>query len=267
MSSEKEIKEVVKRKYGEIAVAAGHGCCGPAGASCCDPGVGLDISEKYEGLAGYNPEADLSLGCGLPTDGAGIAPGQTVLDLGSGAGNDVFVARNLVGEAGRVIGLDMVPEMVAKARANADQLGHANVEFILGEIEAMPLPDGAVDVVISNCVLNLVPDKRRAFGEIFRVLRPGGHFSISDVVLVGKLPRVAAEAAALYVGCVAGALQKDEYLEIIQAAGFTNLEIRQEKPITLPESLLVEALGPEGAAELAASGVGIFSVTVSGVRP
>jgi arsenite methyltransferase len=265
LNSEKDLKEIVRKKYGEIA--AGGGCCGDAVSSCCGPDIGLDISDRYEDLEGYNADADLSLGCGMPTATAGISAGDTVLDLGSGAGNDVFVALSQVGQNGRVIGLDMVPEMVAKARANAERLGHTNVEFILGDIEDMPLPDATVDVVISNCVLNLVPDKRRAFAEIFRVLRPGGHFSISDVVLQGQLPAAAAEAAALYVGCVAGALQKQEYLDIIAAAGFQDVVIHKTKPITLPDSLLQEVLGPDGANQLSESGVGIFSVTVGAVRP
>ena len=266
MNSDQNIKNVVKQKYSEIALAAGSGCCGTTGC-CGDSGVGVNFAEGYEQLAGYDPDADLSLGCGLPTNSAGILPGQTVLDLGSGAGNDVFVARAQVGASGRVIGLDMVPEMVAKAKANAARLGHDNVEFMLGEIEDMPLPDATVDVVISNCVLNLVPDKARAFAEIHRVLKPGGHFSISDVVLDGQLPPALAEAAALYVGCVAGALQKSEYLATIAGAGFRDIVTHKERPITLPDSLLESVLGQGGAAAFASSKVGIYSITVGGVRP
>lgn len=267
MNSDQDIKKIVKQKYGEIATGIGS-CCGSGGGpSCCDPTVGVNFAEGYEQLPGYEPVADLALGCGLPTESSGIVPGNTVLDLGSGAGNDVFVARSLAGDSGRVIGLDMVPEMVARAQANAARLGHDNVEFILGEIEDIPLPDASVEVVVSNCVLNLVPDKGQAFAEIFRVLKPGGHFSISDIVLEGNLPPELAEAAALYVGCVAGALQKKEYLDIIARAGFQEIIIHTEKRISLPGPLLDNILGAESAAAFAGSGVGIFSVTVGGVRP
>lgn len=267
MKSSRQIKNIVKDKYGQIAADSGS-CCGPGcGPTCGDTGVGVNFAEGYEQLAGYEPEADLALGCGLPTASSQIATGHRVLDLGSGAGNDVFVARSLVGESGRVIGLDMVPEMVAKAKANATRLGCDNVDFILGEIEDIPLPDASVDVVISNCVLNLVPDKSRAFAEIFRVLKPGGHFSISDIVLVGELPAALAEAAAAYVGCVAGALQKKDYLDTIGRAGFKEIVIHQERPIHLPEPTLVSLLGAEGVAAFQDSGVGIVSVTVGGVRP
>lgn len=262
MNSEKDLKEIVKRKYGEIA--AGASCCGDNGSSCCGPDIGLDISERYEGLDGYTADADLSLGCGMPTATAGISTGDTVLDLGSGAGNDVFVALSLVGPGGRVIGLDMVPEMVAKARTNAERLGHPNVEFILGDIEDMPLPDASVDVVISNCVLNLVPDKAVAFAEMRRVLKPGGHFSISDIVLEGELPEALREAAIAYVGCVAGALQRDDYLRIITEAGFRNVEVLKTRPIDLPVSLLDGILGPDGTRAFLDSGVRVLSVTVRG---
>ena len=267
MNSDQDIKNIVKQKYGEVASSSGS-CCGPGnGQSCCDPSVGVNFAEGYEQLAGYEPDADLALGCGLPTESSGIGPGHTVLDLGSGAGNDVFVARSLTGETGRVIGLDMVPEMVAKAKINAARLGHDNVEFILGEIEDIPLAEAAVDVVISNCVLNLVPNKGQAFAEIFRVLKPGGHFSISDIVLEGELPEALADAAALYVGCVAGALQKQDYLDIITDTGFQDILIHKEKQISLPAPLLVSILGPDGASEFSRSEVGIVSITVGGVRP
>lgn len=267
MNSDQDIKNIVKQKYGEVASSSGS-CCGPGkGQSCCDPSVGVNFAEGYEQLAGYEPDADLALGCGLPTESSGIGPGHTVLDLGSGAGNDVFVARSLTGESGRVIGLDMVPEMVAKAKINAARLGHDNVEFILGEIEDIPLAEASVDVVISNCVLNLVPNKGQAFAEIFRVLKPGGHFSISDIVLEGELPEALADAAALYVGCVAGALQKQDYLDIITRTGFQDIVIHKERQISLPEPLLVSILGPDGASEFARSGVRIVSITVGGVRP
>lgn len=253
MNSESDIKQIVKRKYGEIALAAGTGCgCGPG---CCDPGAGFDFAVSYENQPGHVRQADLGLGCGVPTAVAGIAPGSTVLDLGSGAGNDAFVAQSLVGAAGRVIGVDLVPEMVAKAQANARQLGHTNVEFRLGEIEDLPVPDATVDVVISNCVLNLVPDKARAFAEVFRVLKPRGRFTISDVVLDGPAPAAWAGQAALYVGCVAGALPRQEYLAAVMAAGFVDVTVHGERRINLP----AELAGGEST--------GVFSITLSGSRP
>jgi ubiquinone/menaquinone biosynthesis C-methylase UbiE len=258
-----ELKNIVKDKYGQIAREGGS-CCGPN--PCCDPLGGTSFAESYEGLDGYFPEADLGLGCGIPTEFAGIEGGQTVIDLGSGAGNDVFVVRALVGAEGRVIGLDMVPDMVARARENAAKLGYQNVEFHLGEIENMPLASGLADVLVSNCVLNLVPDKRRAFAEIHRVLKPGGHFCVSDIVLEGELPAGLAEAAEAYAGCVAGALKKEDYLAAISAAGFTDTAVRSTRQVYLPDTLLEEVLGPGGAAELKDSGFGIYSITVVGYK-
>lgn len=258
-----DIKQVVRDKYGEVARARDGGGCG-----CCggDPIGGESFAEDYGQLDGYLPEADLGLGCGLPTRDAFVRPGDTVLDLGSGAGNDVFVARALTGPTGHVIGVDMVPEMVARARANAERLGAANVTFHLGEIEALPLDEATIDVVISNCVLNLVPDKARAFAEIRRVLRPGGHFSVSDIVLVGQLPEGVRESAVMYAGCVAGALQEQEYLDVITAAGFVDVQVRKRKRIDLPDELLAQALPPAEAAAFRASGAGIWSLTVFGRR-
>jgi len=227
----------------------------------------VDFADRYEDLAGYVPEADLHLGCGLPVPLAGIRPGDTVLDLGSGAGNDVFVARAVTGPEGRVIGVDMVADMVALARENAGRLGADNVEFHLGEIEDLPLPDATVDVAVSNCVLNLVPDKAAAFAEIFRVLRPGGHFCISDIVLEGDLPEVLREAAALYTGCVAGARRRDEYLAAIAAAGFEDVEVMAQREIALPDDLVREAAGEDGLAAWRAGGTIIRSLTVRGTRP
>jgi len=263
MKSADEIKNIVKTKYGEIARQGGT-CCGPTG--CGDTLGGTSFAEDYRGLDGYFPEADLGLGCGIPTEYAGIESGQTVIDLGSGAGNDVFVVRALVGPAGRVIGLDMVPDMVTKARANAAKLDYGNVEFHLGEIEDMPLEGGVADVLVSNCVLNLVPDKQKAFAEIHRVLKPGGHFCVSDIVLEGELPAVLAEAAIAYAGCVAGALKKDEYMSTIAAAGFNDAAIRATRQVHLPEALLIEMLGVEEAAALKDSGFGIYSITVVGYK-
>ncbi|HYZ27019.1 MAG TPA: arsenite methyltransferase [Geminicoccaceae bacterium] len=261
MNTDTEIKATVRERYGAIATApAGAcGCCGEAGAD-----LALDT---YEGVAGHVPEADLGLGCGLPTRHAGIREGDTVLDLGAGAGNDAFVARALVGERGRVIGVDMTAAMVDRARANAAKLGYANVEFRLGELEALPVADASVDVAISNCVLNLVPDKAGAFAEIFRVLRPGARFCISDVVASAPLPDTLRAAAELHVGCVAGAMERDRYLELIRAAGFSDVRIAETKAIDLPDALLLEHLDPEGLAAFRAEGTRLLSVTLLGTKP
>lgn len=263
MKSADELKDIVKTRYGEIAREGGS-CCGPN--SCGDPLGGTSFAESYQGLDGYVPEADLGLGCGIPTEYAGIEEGQTVIDLGSGAGNDIFVVRAIVGEKGRAIGVDMVPEMIEKATANAAELDYRNVAFHLGEIEDMPLDSGIADVVVSNCVLNLVPDKDRAFAEIHRVLKPGGHFCVSDIVLEGELPAELAQAAVAYAGCVSGAQRKEEYLGTIRAAGFPEASIRSTRQVHLPEAMLVEILGDEGAASLKESGFGIYSITVVGYK-
>src|SRR5690606_33346771 len=222
--SAKDLKEMVKEKYTQIAVqskeANESSCCG-AGGSCGSVDYTI-FSDDYSSLKGYNKDADLGLGCGLPTAFALIKEGDTVVDLGSGAGNDCFVAREIAGETGEVIGIDMTEVMIEKAKANAKKLGFTNVHFRLGDIEDMPLASNRADVVVSNCVMNLVPDKEKAFRETFRILKPGGHFSISDVVLEGELPQELSKEAEMYAGCVSGALQKSEYLEIIEKAGFTN---------------------------------------------
>jgi SAM-dependent methyltransferase len=263
VKSADELKNIVKTKYGEIA-RQGSTCCGPT--ACGDTLGGTSFAEDYQGLDGYFPEADLGLGCGIPTEYAGLETGQTVIDLGRGAGNDVFVVRAIVGDKGRVIGLDMVPEMVAKAKANAAKLDFDNVEFHLGEIEDMPLSDDIADVLVSNCVLNLVPDKQRAFTEIHRVLKPGGHFCVSDIVLEGDLPVELAEAAIAYAGCVAGAQRKDEYMATIEAAGFDDATIRSTRQVHLPDQLLEDVMGAEAAAGLKDSGFGIYSITVVGYK-
>lgn len=265
MTAHPDIKTVVRDKYGAIAEGRG-GCCG-GGCGCGaeqDPGI---VGPSYGAVDGYVADADLGLGCGLPTQHAGIVAGETVLDLGSGAGIDAFIARRLVGEGGWVIGVDMTPGMIAKARANANRLGYANVEFRSGEIESLPVEDGTVDLVISNCVLNLVPDKRRAFGEIFRVLRPGGRFCISDIVASGPLPEAIRGAAELYVGCVAGAMQKDLYLETIARVGFEELHVAESRPVSLPDGMLEPHLPPDQIAAFRRTGAGLLSVTVVGVRP
>ncbi len=231
----KDIKTIVKEKYGQIALQSEStqgGCCGPV-SDCC--GVDYTIfSENYDSQKGYNKDADLGLGCGIPTEFAEIQSGQHVLDLGSGAGNDCFVARAIVGEAGQVTGLDFSEEMLAKARSNAQKLGYSNVEFVAGDIEEMPLENNLFDAVISNCVLNLVPDKEKAFAEIMRVLKPGGHFCVSDVVLKGELPDQLKKDAEMYAGCVSGAIQMDDYLEIIRETGFKNVRVHKQRTIEVP---------------------------------
>src|SRR5215213_1531388 len=219
------IKEVVKEKYGQIANQTrdenAASCCGATG--CCTTDVYNIMADDYTQVEGYNPDADLGLGCGVPTEFAQIKEGDVVVDLGSGAGNDCFVARKLTGETGKVIGIDFTEPMIAKARENAEKVGFHNVEFRLGDIESMPLTSNVANVVISNCVLNLVPNKHKVFSEIYRVLKPGGHFSISDIVLDGELPAEIKQAAEMYAGCVAGAIQEKDYLGIITEAGFQNI--------------------------------------------
>ncbi len=266
MQTPTEKKQLVREKYAEIAeqdrMRNITSCCGATPA-----GTYTIMSDSYAGLAGYDPDADLGLGCGLPTEIADIREGDTVLDLGSGAGNDCFVARAETGPAGKVIGVDFTPAMLALARKNAEKRGFNNVEFRQGDIEDLPVSDDSVDVVVSNCVLNLVPDKAGVFREIMRVLRPGGHFAISDVVLRGDLPPELREAAELYAGCVSGAMQEDEYLSCIKEAGFEHIAVRKRKPILLPDEILSAYLTPEACRSFAASGTGIFSITVYAGKP
>lgn len=263
---ERDIKTVVKEKYGQIAVqsngSADTGCCCGPKSSCCGSGY-TDFSESYDKLDGYSADADLGLGCGIPTDFAGIRKGDTVLDLGSGAGNDCFVARALVGAEGHVTGIDFTAEMVEKARKNASKLGFGNVEFVSGDIEEMPLTSNSFDVVISNCVLNLVPDKKKAFSEIMRVLKPGGHFSVSDVVIKGNLPKKLKEDAEMYAGCVSGAVQIEEYLNLIKDSGFMDIVIQKQRSIDLPETLLSNYLSVNEMEIFRKGDAGIFSVTVT----
>ena len=255
------IKDVVREKYARIAVGAESSCCGSGEVACCGDDISM-IGDAYDDVEGYVADADLGLGCGLPTEYANLAPGQTVLDLGAGAGLDAFVARRVVGEEGRVLGLDMTVEMVDKARANAAALGYDNVDFYLGDIEAMPFDDDIVDVVISNCVLNLVPDKRTAFAEMYRVIEPGGHFCVSDVVYQGEMPEAVLRSAELYVGCVAGAMEREAYLDELRRAGFTNVRVVKEHAIDIP----AEALRPAEQAALRQSGSVVLSVTVYGEK-
>ncbi len=267
------VRASVLEKYATVAEGGDFGastsCCGPGGCGTPDDLAGgiQFIGDDYAAVAGYAAGADLGLGCGVPTEHAALAPGETVLDLGSGAGIDAFVAARAVGEAGRVIGVDMTPAMVAKARANAATLGADTVEFRLGEIEALPVETATVDVVISNCVLNLVPDKRRAFAEAFRVLRPGGRLCVSDVVVRGTLPPAVRASAELYAGCVAGAVEEGAYLDGLRAAGFAGVAVAQAREIAVPDAALAGALAPDAIAAFRATGTGLFSVTVVGRRP
>lgn len=264
---EKDLKQVVKEKYGRIAEQSGeeNSCCG--GTSCCGPDTTYTVfSESYDKLEGYNPEADLNLGCGIPTEFAGIMKGDHILDLGSGAGNDCFVARALVGAEGLVTGLDMTEPMVLKARENCRKLGYDNVEFVLGDIEAMPFDNDRFNVVISNCVLNLVPDKSKAFSEIFRVLKPGGHFCISDVVIKGDLPEKLKKDAEMYAGCVSGAVDMKQYLNLIRENGFTGVVIHKEKEIRMPGNILSEYFDENELRSFQADDSGIFSITVSAIK-
>ncbi|MEM0996396.1 MAG: arsenite methyltransferase [Bacteroidota bacterium] len=268
MKTAEEIKTMVREKYGEIAeqdpALNAASCCGVDGCATLDYSI---FSEDYSDLEGYLASADLKLGCGMPVEHARIAKGHTVVDLGSGAGNDVFVARALVGEEGMVIGVDMTPTMIDKARANAQELGLKNVRFRLGEIEDLPMAGGRADVVISNCVLNLVPDKQQAFAEVHRVLRGGGHFCISDVVLKGDLPPQIRETGEMYAGCVAGAMQKSDYLGIVHEAGFQRVSVMAEKEVVIPDEILLNYMTAEELAAFRQSSTGIFSITVYAEKP
>lgn len=268
MATSEEIKAMVKQKYSEIALQDKEtnqsSCCGAGG---CSTEVYNIMSDDYSTLSGYSSDADLGLGCGLPTQFARIKPGDVVIDLGSGAGNDCFVARSQTGETGKVIGVDFTPAMIEKARANADKLGFNNVEFRQGDIEKIPVTANTAHVVVSNCVLNLVPDKQKVFSEIFRVLKPGGHFSISDVVLTGQLPEKLQSAAEMYAGCVSGASQKADYLQYIQAAGFSDIVIQKEKPILIPADILANYLSEDEIRQYHERPEIIFSITVFAKKP
>ena len=268
MDNSSQLKDLVRQKYSEIALQDKDtnqaSCCG---SGCCSTDVYNIMTDDYTNMEGYQPEADLGLGCGLPTQFAKIKKGDTVIDLGSGAGNDCFVARHETGEDGRVIGIDFTPAMIEKARANATKLGYANVEFRQGDIEHMPITSNIADVIVSNCVLNLVPDKNQVISEIFRVLKPGGHFSISDIVLVGQLPDHIRNAAEMYAGCVAGAIQKSEYLDMIVANGFTSITIQKEKPIVVPDDILKNYLNEIELQQFKDSNTGIYSITVYAEKP
>lgn len=261
MDHQDALKEIVRKKYAEIALQD------KPEAGCCSPEVYNIMNDDYTTVEGYVEDADLSLGCGLPTQYAKIQKGNVVVDLGSGAGNDCFIARAETGELGKVIGVDFTPEMINKARMNAEKMGYHNVEFRQGDIENMPISDAVVDVVVSNCVLNLVPNKAAVFADVFRVLKPGGHFSISDVVLKGQLPDKVKDAGEMYAGCVSGAVQKMEYMNHVIEAGFTDVQIQKEKEIVIPDDILAKYLDANEIANYRDSGIAIKSITVFGKKP
>lgn len=269
MKDNKALKDLVKQRYSELALNAdllkGGCCCGKSPAAPSKK-VYTIMSEDYSKLKGYEPDADLGVGCGLPTEYARIKPGDTVIDLGSGAGNDCFIARAEVGDEGEVIGIDFSPQMIEKARANALKRGYTNVRFLEGDIEEMPVPDNTADVVVSNCVLNLLPEKNLIFKEIFRVLNPGGHFCISDVVLNGTFPKEFTDNAAMYAGCIASAIQREDYLAEIEKVAFKNVRVERTKTVVIPDEVLQEHLDEETICKYKAGNVGIYSITVTGEK-
>ncbi len=233
---EENVKKIVREGYAKIA-KKDNSCCAQADTPCCMPETREEVSRRI----GYStseiesvPEgANLGLGCGNPVALASLKEGETVLDLGSGGGFDCFLAANRVGKKGKVIGVDMTPEMIDKARENARKSAYRNVEFRLGEIENLPVADDTADVVISNCVINLSPDKKRVFEEAFRVLKSTGRLMVSDIVLLKELPKIVKENVRAYVGCVAGAEMKDKYLQMIKEAGFEKVKIVEETPFAV----------------------------------
>ncbi|MET0636891.1 MAG: arsenite methyltransferase [Chitinophagaceae bacterium] len=268
MQTDNELKEIVRKKYSEIALQDKEtnqaSCCGAGG---CSTEVYNIMTDDYSAVNGYTPDADLGLGCGLPTQYAKIKTGDTVIDLGSGAGNDCFVARAETGESGKVIGIDFTTEMIDKARTNADKLGFKNVEFRQGDIENMPVAANTADVIVSNCVLNLVPNKDAVLKEVYRVLKPGAHFSISDVVLLGDLPDALKKDAEMYAGCVSGAIQKDVYLRMIEKNGFQQVAVQMQKPIIIPDDILSRYMSIQEINDFKTGSTGIFSITVYGEKP
>jgi arsenite methyltransferase len=267
----KNIKTMVKKRYGEIAKASSSCCCS------CDCGSGND-AKKQSGKVGYSKKemdavpngSNLGLGCGNPTALASIRKGETILDLGAGAGFDCFLAANETGPKGRVIGIDMTPEMIKKARENAKKGGYKNVDFRMGEIEKLPVEDKSVDLIISNCVINLSPEKQKVFNEAFRVLKPGGRLMVSDLVLNGRLPEKVRKSAAAYYGCVAGAEQKKEYLRKIEKAGFKQVKVKAEARFTMDifeKSGIAEAEAGLTREDIVKAVKCVLSMEVSAVKP
>ncbi len=244
---QKEIKKVVRERYGTIAREEGS-CCAPSASCCTGAGVAQEISKRIgygeEEISSVPEGANLGLGCGNPLAMASLKEGETVLDLGSGAGFDCFLAARKVGKEGKVIGVDMTPDMIDRARENARKGNYTNVEFRLAEIENIPAADNSVNVVISNCVINLAPDKSRVFKEAFRVLKPGGRLMISDIVLLKELPGSIRESIDAYIGCIAGAMMKDEYLKTIKNAGFKDVQVLDETKFPI-EFLSNDPVGKE----------------------
>jgi arsenite methyltransferase len=269
MNTETQLKEMVREKYSQIASQPQaqnlSSCCGAT--NCCTDEAYTIMADDYTTLEGYNPDADLGLGCGIPTQYAQIKEGDTVVDLGSGAGNDAFVARRYVGEKGKIIGVDFSEAMIEKARTNVDKLGFNNIEFRQGDIENIPIAGNRADVVISNCVLNLVPNKAAVFSEIYRILKQKGHFSISDIVLEGQLPEKLVKAAEMYAGCVSGAIQKKDYLDLVEKTGFKTIQLQKEKKIIIPDEILLQYLSPEELNEFNSGDPGIYSITVYAEKP
>jgi arsenite methyltransferase len=267
MNTSEQLKQIVKEKYSEIAEQSREenatSCCG-CGCATIDEAI---MAEDYTKLKGYVADADLGLGCGLPTEFAQIKAGNVVVDLGSGAGNDAFVARSVTGPNGKVIGVDFTEKMVEKARTNAEKLGFNNVEFRFGDIENMPISENVADVVVSNCVLNLVPDKAKAFAETFRILKPGGHFSVSDIVLKGELPEALRASAEMYAGCVSGAIQQNDYLNVVKEAGFTSIKLQKERRITIPDEILSVYLNSREQEKYKSGELGVYSITVYAEKP
>lgn len=260
MKTSSEIKEFVRDTYSKIAVKNdGSSCC----SSDCYTDTYSIMEDEYTDIKGYNPDADLGLGCGLPTIFAEIKKGDTVVDLGSGAGNDCFIAASETGNSGKVIGVDFSEAMIEKANANLEKSGLKNIEFRFGDIENLPVDSDTADVVISNCVLNLVPDKKKVFSEIYRILKSGGHFSISDIVLLGYLPDSIRDAATVYAGCISGALQKDDYLKVIASSGFKDIKIKSEKVINIPDDYFLNYISESDLSEYKKSNGKIISLTIS----
>lgn len=269
MKTNEEKKALVKEQYSQLALNSNllkSGCCCGTKPMAPSKKVFTIMSEDYSQLKGYEADADLGVGCGLPTQYAGIKEGDIVLDLGSGAGNDCFIARAETGESGKVIGVDFSPQMIEKARKNAIKRGYTNVEFIEGDIEDIPLADNSIDVVVSNCVLNLLPEKNKIFKEIHRVLKHGGHFCVSDVVLNGVFPKEFTDNASMYAGCIASAIQREDYLAEIEKAAFANIEVKRTKTVLIPDEVLEEHLDESTISSYKVGNVGIYSITVTGKK-